>query len=467
MTPGRAFRAAAVAVVLTAVLPACGARLTSAQRAAVSARASSATSSVAVTTTSVPAASAAGPVTGGDGAAVAGPSVGADTAGAADAGVSGTEAICTPQPSAEVGVTDEEIVLGNVSMLSGPIPGAGQTGVDGARAYLEYRNSQGGVCGRQLRLVTGDDRTDTGQNRAETERLSRQVLGFIGGASIVDAGVASALEGTNIAAAQVAVDNAALASPNIFSPSPIEPTGTTLGSIPMWQYFARSVGLQRVGVVTLAISAARDRANTYVDDITAAGLEVAGFHEVALAETNYVGIAQRLENEGADGFISLLDPVASARLAQAIDQIGYEPKVAHYGAQNYGQYFLDLAGDAANGTLLPLAFDIFEDAPSNPTVALFREWFARVAPGRSPDFYAAMGWASADMMVGAIEAAGPGPTRDAVLANLRTVTSFDAHGFLAPCNPAGKVTSPLFMVATVDAGEWRRVYPATGFGNGS
>jgi hypothetical protein len=78
-----------------------------------------------------------------------------------------------------------------------------------------------------------------------------------------------------------------------------------------------------------------------------------------------------------------------------------------------------------------------------------------------------MGWASADLMVQAIEAAGPAPTRDAVLAHLRAATEFDAHGFLAPCDPANKVTSPYFMVATIEGGQWRRVYPATGFGDGS
>ena len=289
----------------------------------------------------------------------------------------------------------------------------------------------------------------------------------VGGASVVDGGAAAALEGTNVPAIQVAVDDAALASPNIFSPSPIEPTGTTLGSEPMWRYFNRSMGLQRVSIVVLSIASARARANTYVDDITRAGLEVAGFHEVGLTETNFVSLAQQLESEGAQGFIGLLDPVASARLARAIHQIGWEPLVAHYGAQNYGRPFVELAGEAAEGTLMPLAFAIFEDAPTNPTVARFVEWFERTAPGRAPDFYAAMGWASADMMVQALEAAGPAPTRDAVMAWLRTLTNFDAHGLLAPCNPAGKVTSPLFMVATVEGGQWRRVYPATGFADGS
>jgi hypothetical protein len=71
------------------------------------------------------------------------------------------------------------------------------------------------------------------------------------------------------------------------------------------------------------------------------------------------------------------------------------------------------------------------------------------------------------MVVAALQAAGPAPTRAKVLAYLRGLTRFDAHGFLAPCNPAGKVTSPYFMVAQVVRGQWRRVYPASGFGDGT
>jgi ABC-type branched-subunit amino acid transport system substrate-binding protein len=192
-----------------------------------------------------------------------------------------------------------------------------------------------------------------------------------------------------------------------------------------------------------------------------------GIHELALTETNYVAIAQQMENEGAEGFISLLEPTGMARLAQAMRQIDYHPRVPFYGAQAYGGPFLELAGEAAEGAVLALAVSMFEDAPTNPAVAAFNEWFARTAPGRQPDFFAVLGWTSADMMVQALRAVGGAPTREAVLAWLGTLTNFDAHGFIAPCDPAGKVTSSQFLITTVEGGRWRRVYPASGFGDGS
>ena len=459
----RGIRRALATVVAVALLAACGARLDAEQQAALAAGGADRSSTVGAGGDDGDGSS---PGLGGPTSGPAGSTATSAPRGGAAAATSTGAAPCTPQPVDEVGVTDSEIVLGNVSMLSGPIPGAGQPGIDGTRAYLEHVNSQGGVCGRRLRLITGDDRTDPGQNRSEAQRLLRQAFGLVGGVSIVDAGTGQAVEGTDVPVVQVAVADNTLASPNVFSPSPLDPTGEDGGSIPHWRYFNRTVGLQRVGVVVVSLASARARAVTYVKDITNAGLEVSGVHEVGLAETNFVAVAQQLVNEGADGFIALLDPVGAARLGKAAQQIGWHPRVAHYGAQNYGRTFLELAGDAAEGAMIPLAFDIFE-GEGNPAVARFNEWFDRVAPSGAKDFYAAMGWASADMLVEALRAAGPAPTRAAVLAHLRQLTSFDAHGFLAPCNPAGKVTSPYFMVAVVEDGQWKRSFPASGFSDGT
>jgi ABC-type branched-subunit amino acid transport system substrate-binding protein len=103
-----------------------------------------------------------------------------------------------------------------------------------------------------------------------------------------------------------------------------------------------------------------------------------------------------------------------------------------------------------------------------PAVAAFNEWYQRTAPSSKPDFFAVMGWTSADMMVQALAAAGGSPTRDAVMSFLQGLHQFDAHGFVATNDPAGKVAAPGFMVVQVQDGRWVRQYPAAGgFGTGS
>jgi len=59
--------------------------------------------------------------------------------------------------SAEVGVTEAEILIGSCSALDGPAKFLGTETVRGAKSYLSHINDSGGVNGRKIRLVAYDD----------------------------------------------------------------------------------------------------------------------------------------------------------------------------------------------------------------------------------------------------------------------------------------------------------------------
>lgn len=58
---------------------------------------------------------------------------------------------------AERGVTDQEILVGNVSDQSGPIAYMGRGAVTGLKLYLDNVNDQGGAYGRKIKLLVEDD----------------------------------------------------------------------------------------------------------------------------------------------------------------------------------------------------------------------------------------------------------------------------------------------------------------------
>nr|MBA2281109.1 ABC transporter substrate-binding protein [Acidimicrobiia bacterium] len=374
------------------------------------------------------------------------------------------EAACAPQPSTEVGVTDTEVRIGSIGTISGAIAGFGTTGRNAMTAYFEMINAQGGVCGRQLRLVTGDDGLDAGRNRSETQRLAAEVIGFAGGVTVVDNGGADILAGTNIPDVSLAIGVNRGLLPNNFSPNPIDPSQPGNGTIAVMQYFA-SQGVTSAAVIWPAQADARLRGQAFVHDLNQAGIADVQTFEVQITETNYGPVAQQIANAGTQLVLTALEVSGMARLAQAFQQVGYTPQVPFYGAQAYGQQFIELAGAAAEGTTIAVTFSIFEDAPNVPAMQQFVEWYGRVAPGNNPDFFAIMSWASADMIVDAVRAAGPAPTRDAMIAYLQTLTEYTGDGFLAPRNPAGKVTGNCFAIVGVRNGQWQRIEPAAGFLN--
>ena len=169
-------------------------------------------------------------------------------------------------------MTDTEIKLGNVSTISGPVPNFGATGRAGAKAYLDFVNNQGGVCGRKLSLVNGDDRLDPGINRSQTDQMKDSVFGFVGNTTVEDDGGAGVIGGTNIPNCSLIIGSEALKQPNYYSPNPIDPSGTTNGTTAIWSWMKANKGVTKVGIVYPDNPNAAAHPQGYQNDIAAAGL---------------------------------------------------------------------------------------------------------------------------------------------------------------------------------------------------
>ena len=457
-------RLATALLVSCLVAGACGGRFSPTQRATLRADAGTSTADTVAASTSPDSASSevsSNQADVGTASTVAAASGGANQSSGGVQPAAATGASCTPSGGAvDVGVTDSTIDIGNVSIISGPVPGFGKTSQLATQSYVNYVNSQGGVCGRRLKLDTADDRFDSGGNRSQTAELSKKVLAFVGGLSVVDDGGATVLQGTNIPDVGLALSDGRIKLANNFSSAPIDLADGGNAFVPAMKYY-KSQGGVNGAVIWPGQAIARQRAQGYIKDMQRAGLNVVYTAEAAVTETNYNGFAAQIQQHKVDVLVTALEVNSMASLAKALKQQGYQPKFASYGPQAYGKQFLKLAGNAAEGVTLNLAYDIFEDRAQNPALGTMLDWFTRTAPGTDPDFFAIIAWTSADLFVRALRAAGARPTRDRVLAELRKITNFDAGGILAPINPAGKHWADCFLIVKVQNMQWRRVDPPT------
>ncbi len=107
-------------------------------------------------------------------------------------------------------------------------------------------------------------------------------------------------------------------------------------------------------------------------------------YPVAPTATNFRSQATDMKERGIDFVITVAEVNAMANLARAFGDVGYFPKVPFYGAQVYGQKFLELAGANAEGTKVGLIFAIPEEASSVPAMQDFVTWYDRAAAGRRP-----------------------------------------------------------------------------------
>lgn len=454
-------------LVLLATTASCGSRLTEEERAlaissggGLSARGGTgsgasgdlSTSDVATTdTTAVTTATgpAAGPSGGGGGTGAAGP--------AAAGG-------CAPGTATDIGVTPTEIKVGNVSQITGLVPGFAQTSVNGVKAYFNMVNNAGGVCGRKITLVTADDRFQSATNRSETEKMSGQAIALVGSLSVVDDGGAPIIDAKGIADVSLGTTAPRVAAKNNFSPNPIDPTpGAGNGLVGILEYFKSTAGISKPAIFYQDVATGVNQANSYKVDFEKAGIPVVATYPVAPTATNFNTQANDMKQKGIDFIITVAEVNAMSNLAKAFESVGYFPKVPFYGAQVYGKKFLQLAGTAAEGTTVGLIFAIPEEAGSNAAIAAFNTWYARTAPGADVDFFALASWVAADLFVSALKAAGPDPTQAKIVAELSKVTSYDGGGLVAKINPAQKKQPTCFHVIGVRGGKWTKLFPAQGF----
>ncbi|MGK2947602.1 MAG: ABC transporter substrate-binding protein, partial [Acidimicrobiales bacterium] len=220
----------------------------------------------------------------------AGDAVSPDEAGGGGGGggTGGGGGACAPGSATGPGVTPTEIKVGNVSQISGLVPGFGQTGVNGARAYFNMVNNQGGVCGRQITLVTADDRFQAATNRSETDKLADQVLAFVGSTSVVDDGGAPVIDAKGVADVSLATTPVRVRAANNFSPNPIDPTpGVGNGIAKIFSYFMETQGAKTAALFYQDAAVGVVQAENYKIDMQKAGLELVATYPVAVTATNF------------------------------------------------------------------------------------------------------------------------------------------------------------------------------------
>lgn len=386
------------------------------------------------------------------------------TTGGTTGGTGGGAAGCKPGSGTSIGVSPTEIKVGNVSQISGLVPGFGSTGVNGVKAYFNMVNSSGGVCGRTLKLIEADDRFQSANNRSETEKLAGQVIAFVGSTSVVDDGGAPIIDEKGVADISLTTTLPRTKAKNNFSPNPIDPTpGAGNGAAKILIYFKSTYQVSKGAIFYQDVATGVNQAKNYEIDFQKAGIPVVKKYPVAPTATNFRSQATDMKQQGIDVIITVAEINAIANLARAFSDVGYFPKVPFYGAQSYSQKFLKLAGPAAEGTKIGLIFAVPEEGAANPAIQKFASWYARTAPGADPDFFAILSWVGADMFVKALEQAGPDPTQAKILEQMRTFTEYTGDGLVGPINPAQKKQPKCYHVIEVKGGKWVPTFPAKGF----
>jgi ABC-type branched-subunit amino acid transport system substrate-binding protein len=358
----------------------------------------------------------------------------------------------------DVGVTANQILLGNVSDLSGPQPGLFQSAINGTNAYIAYINSLGGIYGRQLKIDVADSQTSCEGDRNGISQLIGKVFAFSGSASLNDQCGATVLGAhKTVPDAHLAVTPQANALPNNYSVTPI---GSKVSNGPFkWGTDRFHDAVKHVGFLYANLPAVNNVASLSIHSAQTVGWNFVVHQSVSPTSTDFTAQIIQMRQRGVKLFYTLFDAQELAEFLRNANQQNFHPVI--FAPLAYDQTFFTQLGNTSlangiygfNGATL-----FFSKSDAHiPSVALFQKWYGAVSHNGPADSFGADAWAETELLVNAIAEAGPNLTRQKVLAALSKVHSYDANGFFGKSDPADKKAGNCFVPWQIRNGEYYRV----------
>ncbi|MCC6209766.1 MAG: ABC transporter substrate-binding protein [Burkholderiales bacterium] len=343
-------------------------------------------------------------------------------------------ALAAPAVAQKVpGVTDTEIVIGITTPLSGPAAAWGTTG-QGAETWAKYVNSQGGVNGRQIRVVMRDDGYNPGRAVANVNELKDQVFAIVGllGTAVLNANK------DIVAEAKIPVVWP-FGNPEVFAKQPRDKVAGVFMVYPDYtdegEFLARQAA---------ALEKAKKVAMFYQnDDYGKGGLEGvkrgAGKAGVSVAaEVSYevtdreLGThALKLKESGADAVILYSTVTHAAGVIREMAKVGYRPKIFASFPLGDRHLMFKLLGELWEGAY----YDVQGSVPGEPAADRVVEILLKQDPKlKGRESLALAGATAMIAMVEGLKRAGKNPTRENFIAAMNTIKDWSPEGL------TGKIT---------------------------
>jgi ABC-type branched-subunit amino acid transport system substrate-binding protein len=405
--------------------------------------------------------------TGGSGSSGSSIASGSSSSSGAPSSASST---CTANSSnnggaTDIGVTANQILVGNITSITGVAPGLTQSAQQATQAVAAYINSQGGICGRAVKVQAFDDGNSTSGNFSAARTACSNDFAMVGNASGFDDGSASAVSQCGIpdVAAEVSTHEAGNVA-QIFGATPGNSHHWGSGA-PVWLKQTYPNAVTHAAMIYLNVPATQEQATAEMNTYQSVGFNYTYTQAVSPTEPNYAPYVQAMESKGVQYVTEYSDDNSAARLSQAMQQANFMPQVVDWFAEMYTPAFLSETNGTANNNLVLMATAPYEEANSNPGMQLFMAWMNRVAPGFTHDIFAEFAWSAGLAFYKAAEAVGPHLTRAALLQQLAQIHQWDGGGVQPPEDFGSKIPSQCFMYVKINGSGngFSRVYPSSGY----
>jgi len=374
--------------------------------------------------------------------------VGGNTSGAGSAG-------------AVQGVTDTEILLGTHYPLSNSPAAVYANSAYAMEAYFDYTNDQGGVNGRKLKLLIGDDQYNPSLSAEVVRKLVEQDKVFAIANGLGDPGhfaVYKYLEEEGI--------------PDLFLgggiPAFSEPPGKLrFVSIPsydtevrgMLAYLKEHYSGKKIGLLVQSDEAGKGSEEVFRQRLEESGidLEIVGREYYDFTQSDMTSQAQRLKATNPDVVEFLSAPAQAANFTKVARELLDWDVPFITGLVAGGDFFISLTGPAAAEGTIGITY-----GPYLYTKGAEQVWQQQkdVMKQYKPDVplnsQTSYGWGVAQLIVKALQGAGRDLTPESVAKSAESIKDWCAEMSFAPVNlgPDDHRPNEVIFFVEVKNGKW-------------
>ncbi|MES0861353.1 ABC transporter substrate-binding protein [Ruegeria sp. SCPT10] len=358
------------------------------------------------------------------------------------------------------GVTDDEIVIGAVNDLSGIFAAVGVPATKGANVVFDRVNAAGGVHGRTIRYVVEDNGYQMPRAMQGYNKLLNRDKVF---AMLQSLGTPMNLAGFKLLDPKGIPNVAPLTAARQMLQEPVRNKFTSFSTYYDQarvgvKYLAGEFGSQAVCTMYLPTDFGEEILEGSKSGAEEAGISFASETTHKPDETDFVGSLSKLKEDGCDIVTIALG------VRQAITVVGTAKKMGLTDMKFLGTSasFLTVVaqvpGGVTDGFYAAASWQDLWARADEPVPAAFVDEY-KAATGEDPVGFAMLGYSAAEMMVKALEAAGPDLTHDSFIAAMESLDYTDElvgnHISYSADDHQGADT---VFVNVVENGAWNLVY---------
>jgi len=355
------------------------------------------------------------------------------------------------------GVTDDEVVFGSVNDLSGIFAAVGVPAVNGANLRFEEANAAGGVHGRTIRFVVEDNGYQIPRAMQGYNKLLNRDKVF---AMLLSLGTPMNLAGFKLLDPKGIPNISPLSAARDMLQEPMHNKFTGFSSY--WDqiqkgvtYLAEEKGAKNICSMYLPTDFGKEIGDSTKDVTGKLGLTFAGETTHKPDELDFVGSLTKLKAAECDLITLALGVRQAITVVGTAKKLGWNDVMFLNTSAGFLAVVAAVPGGVTEGLYASAGWVDLQARADEPAAAKFIAAY-KAKYDQDAGGFAMLGYAAADTVIRALEAAGPDLTQDSFIAAMESLNFYDElTDAQISYGPEDHQGADEVVISVVEGGQWK------------